>query len=292
MPISRRVRFLNVFRNIFKISFLEKSLAALTRGKSTDYFFSKLVPNAYQYPPYSFRMVHQNGLNLRVDIGDYIGHYLYFGFEDKGIENLFSLCRPDSYVVDVGTNIGWTFLNLAKRCPNGKIAGFEPDPDNFKVGLQNIQMNQFSNAVLLPKGLGAQAVQVMMEVRTPANRGGNRIAPSSGKGSVLVDIERLDQVKEIKSWKRVDLIKIDVEGYELHVLKGANSILSNFKPILFIEVDDNNLRDQGHSAMALIQFLEEIGYQNIRHAESKEPISSRSNFTQCHFDVIASHDNG
>ena len=63
-----------------------------------------------------------------------------------------------------------------------------------------MDLNHFSNAVLVPKGLGAQAVQVMMEVRTPANRGGNRISPLAGEGSVLVDIERLDQVKEIKSW--------------------------------------------------------------------------------------------
>jgi FkbM family methyltransferase len=221
MQLSGKVRFLNFFRNIFRIRFLEKRLSALTFGRSPNHIFSKLVPNAYQYPPGSFRTVYQNDIKLVVDISDYMGHYLYFGFHDPTINVLFSLCKEDSCVIDVGVNIGWTFLNLTKRCPNGKSLGFEPDSDNFKVCWQNLMLNKFENAMLLQKGLGDESKHLTMEVRTRSNRGGNRIAPD-GLGNESVSIERLDEVQEIKDWPRVDLIKMDVEGYELHDLKGRN----------------------------------------------------------------------
>ena len=287
MKTSPKVRFLNFFRNIFKISFLERQLVKRTTGRSTYQFWSKFVPSAYQYPPGSFRIVDQNGLKLKVDISDYIGHYLYFGFKDETIDVLFSLCKPASYVIDVGTNIGWTLLNLAQRSPQGKIVGFEPDPYNYQVCKENIQLNHLNNIVLLQRGLGAQAAKTTMEVRTPNNRGGNRISPATTPGSIEVTIERLDQVEELKSWTRVDLIKIDVEGYELDVLQGAEGLLQKHQPILFIEIDDNNLKDQGHSAHALISFLNENGYQKILHADTKELIFLHDNFKDCHFDIIA-----
>ncbi len=287
MIISHKVRFLNLFRNVLKLPFIEERLAALTSGRSTDHFFCKLVPNSYQYPPGSMRLIHRHGLTLRADISDYIGHFLYFGFREKSIDKLFSLCRPGSHVIDVGTNIGWTLLNFAKISQTGKVLGFEPDPDNFAACHGNIELNKLDNVTILQKALGTQKSTAMMEVRTPSNRGGNRIAPGTGKGSVKVIIERLDDVTDIKAWHGLDLIKIDVEGYELHVLEGATSLLSRYKPTLFIEVDDDNLNDQGNSAKALIAFLELKGYHRIYNAETDEPISIDHDFGHCHFDIIA-----
>ncbi len=232
-------------------------------------------------------MVKRDGLLLRVDIGDYMGHYLYFGFRDPSMEKLFSLCKPESNVIDVGTNIGWTFLNFAKRCFRGQVIGFEPDPENYMICRHNADLNKFENAILLPKGLGAKHAQLSMEVRTPGNRGGNRILPGAALSADVVQVERLDEIEELKSWNRVDLIKVDVEGYELHVLHGAKSTLATHKPNLFIEVDDNNLIDQGHSARELIAFLWQQGYRDLRHAETNELISPDWDFANCHFDVVA-----
>lgn len=290
MEITLRVRFLNFFRNIFKIPYLEGQLAKRTLGKSTLQLWSKLVPSAYLYPPGSFRIVRQNGLELKVDIGDYIGHCIYFGLygtERKSYEKLFSLCRPGNFVVDIGANIGWTLLNLAKLSAYGKVIGFEPDAFNHEACSENLRLNGLTNVTLVRMGLGAQASRVMMEVRTPSNRGGNRISPLNGYGSTEVNIERLDDVEEIRAWPRIDLIKIDVEGYELNVLMGAEGILRREKPVLFIEIDDNNLRDQGHSAETLMQFLRKVGYRNMIHATTNELIGEAFDFKACHFDIIA-----
>ncbi len=286
MSISSKVKFLNFFRTVFKLPVLEEWLKNRTTGKSPDHFFSKFVPNAYQYPARSLRYIERDGLKLEIDIGDYVGHYLYFGFEEIGFDRLFSLCKKDSHVIDVGANIGWTLLNLAKIAQEGRAVGFEPDPYNYKECQKNLGLSKLNTVQLLNIGLGTAAATMMMEIRTPSNKGGNRISPESSAGSVTVSIDRLDQIKVIQAWPRIDLIKIDVEGYELHVLQGAGSLLTTFKPTLFIELDDNNLRDQGNSAKLLIAFLETAGYQNIRHADTDQKVTSETDFTNCHFDIV------
>lgn len=287
MNISAKVKTLNVLRSIFKLPLLESALASLTYSKLPDHIFCKLVPNPYQYSPGAYRKVQRDGLTLEVDISDYIGHYIYFGFLDTGIANLFSLCKKNSTVIDIGTNIGWTAINFARLSATGTVIGFEPDPFSYSVCKANIARNTLPNLMVLPFGLGEISAEVMMEVRTPENRGGNRIAPQGNAGAVTIQIKRLDDLVEVSSLSVINLIKLDVEGYELKVLRGAANILQKHKPTLFIEVDDDNLTDQGDSAKNLVLFLELNGYGSVHHAESNEKITSSTDFSHCHFDIIA-----
>jgi len=287
MKITTRVRVLNFFRNFFRIPILERALATITLDKTPQHFFCRFVPNPYQYPPGSLRLVKRNNLVLQVDISDYMGHLLFFGFEDVAQNNLFNLCKPRYNVIDVGTNIGWTILNFGRLVQTGSVIGFEPDPFNHQVCKKNISLNTLTNIQLLPFGLGDRESEMSMEVRTPGNRGGNRIAPAASDNAVPVQIKRLDTVQEVKSLGTIHLIKLDVEGYELHVLRGANNLLTLYKPTLFIEVDDQNLKDQGHSAKELLVFLEELGYTSILHAETGQSVDRTFEFANSHFDIIA-----
>lgn len=286
MDISPKVRVLNFFRNIFKIPILESLLASLSQGKSPNHILCKLVPNPYQYAPGTFKLLKQNNIVMRVDISDYIGHYLFFGFEDHGLKKLFSLCNENYNVLDIGVNIGWTFLNLAQVAKHGKVFGFEPDPYNFERCSENISLNNFTNVRAFPVGLGNANLEVNMEIRSSLNRGGNRIAPNRTSSSQPVQIVKLDGFVPVQELNSIDLIKIDVEGYELNVLRGAEALLKHYKPILFIELDDNNLKYQGDSAFALIDFLFGAGYKEISNAESGVRISAQTDFSNCHFDII------
>ena len=287
MNLSSKTRLLNYFRNIFRLPFLESLLASMTVGKSPQHLISKLVPNPYQYPPATIRVLKRNGVTMQVDMSDYIGHYLFFGFADSGMDKLFSLCKADSIVLDVGANIGWTVLNMAKIAEQGKVVGFEPDPHNFERCSQNMLLNNFKNGVAFPLGLGNENRPMNIEIRSMSNRGGNRIAPAGSGATRMVEVVRLDDFSLARELPRVDLIKIDVEGYELNVLRGAEDLLKKHRPILFLELDDNNLLDQGDSALALIRFLGEVGYKEISHALDESKITTNTNFTNCHFDIIA-----
>jgi FkbM family methyltransferase len=286
MDLPFKVRFLNFFRTVFKIPTLEGALASLTAGSRPDSFFSKLVPNSYQYKRETIRTIERNNIIMKVDIGDYVGHYLYFGFEDSGMQKLFELCPKGANVLDVGTNIGWTLMNLAKKSESGRVFGFEPDPVNHRRCAENLSLNSMSNVTLFEFGLSDVNARMGIEVRTPSNRGGNRIAKPV-ENELTVEVMRLDDLEFVKTIDRIDLIKIDVEGYEVNVLKGARSVLIKHHPALFIEVDDNNLRQLGYSAAELLTFLTEVGYKNFVTAYDGVAVTPSDNFNNCHFDVIA-----
>jgi FkbM family methyltransferase len=288
MKITTRVRFLNFIRNIFRIPILEKLLSSLTQGKSPDHFFSKLVPNPYQYPVNSIRQIQRNGIILNVDISDYLSHCLYFGFdgeEGQSHKHLFALVSNDNYILDIGSNIGFTVLSMAQLSRNGKVIGFEPDKLNYERCLHNIDQNIFKNIDLYNIGLGREELSIPMEIRTEFNRGGNRVA-IDGRGEII-QVKKLDDFFPSLNIPKIDVVKIDVEGYELNVLRGAEQTLRKFTPTLFIELNDDNIRDQGGSAKELIEFLIQIGYTKIIQADSKKEIAPGFDFSDCHFDIIA-----
>lgn len=285
MNLPLHVRILNFFRQVWMTPALESWLVKRTAGRLPDKGWSKLVPNPYQYPSKSYREFQREGIHMRMDISDYVGHYLYFGFEDRGTRTLFSLVKPTSHVVDVGANIGWTALCMASLAKDGWVMAFEPDQVNHAACTKNISGNSLPNIELFQVALGDTKGTVQLEVRTPSNLGGNRVAPKGGGGGAEVSSCPLDHMTAQFPDAHVDLIKIDVEGYELKVLRGAIETLRRCKSVLFVELDDNNLRDQGDSAQMLVRFLEDLGY-HVEDASTGVKIRSDQLFENCHTDLV------
>jgi len=223
---------------------------------------------------------------MSVDISDYMGHYFYFGFDDPSNRALFSQVHNATRIVDVGANIGWTALRMASIAKNGWVMAFEPDPLNHQRCKENVNLNSFENLQLFPVALGSETGHATMEVRTPYNFGGNRIIPGGGEGR-LVSLRKLDDMVDEFPDSQIDLLKIDVEGYELEVLRGAAQLIKRCKPILFVELDDNNLRDHGSSAADLVESLESNGYVHIKNHITGLQVDSSQSFTNCHLDILA-----
>jgi len=287
--LSTRTRLLNAGRSLLMLAPLESELARQCReAPDTGSLLWKLVPNNYQYPAGSARDFQCNGLNWRVDVSDYIGHCAFFGL-DRSMKALFELARPDSVVLDIGVNLGWTALNLGKLCSRGQVFGFEPDPENFDRFMVNMHLNQLPNVSVSPVALCAGAGKVSMHVPTPSNRGGNRIANATQEAAALdIPMMTADEFVAQHSLARVDLVKIDTEGYELQVLRGASGLLTRFRPVLFVEINDDNLRQQGGSANELFGYLKTHGYTHFSDAATRSVLSPDDSFVGRHFDVIAS----
>lgn len=286
MEISLKTKIINVFRKIIKILFSEKFLRRLSKGKSESSLIYKLIPRNYQYDTTTaHREVTLNNIQFKLDISDLIGWHLYFGFEDQSTEQIFELCKKGDYVVDIGANIGYVTLNIAQKIgAEGRLFSFEPDPINFKRLEQNLALNNLPNITLENKGLGEQAGQFNLVVFEESNRGMNRIIEGSKEG-VIIKIISLDQYLEHHSIPKLNLIKIDVEGYEMKVLTGAQNTLEKFKPVLFIELDDDNLKAQGSSAQELIHFLITMDYE-VKRADDQQLLTPNNQFSHCHFDII------
>jgi hypothetical protein len=102
-----------------------------------------------------------------------------------------------------------------------------------------------------------------MYVENEKNSGGNRIKPQNEKiSSALEKVTTLtlDDYYSKNGADKISLIKVDVEGFEMKVLRGAQEVIKKFRPDLFVEVNDANLRLQGDSLEMVFNFLKENGY--------------------------------
>ncbi len=288
--LSPKTRFLNLLRRFFVMSQSDRLLALCTRKGNIDSLPSKLIPPNYLYSSGSFRSCSVDGINYLVDLSDTNGHLNYFGLNDPGQKTLFSNIEEGMVVFDIGANIGALTLQMAKKVsPAGKIYSFEPSPINYIYASKNISLNNFKNIKLINQGLGNENANAFLYNVNPNNRGMLRLLQEDGNNSSFekeeVQIDTLDSSMQKFSIPKPDFIKIDVEGFEYKVLHGASRTLEEYHPKLFIELDDNNLREQNNSAQELITLLQRLNYK-ITNAGTNEEINANSNFKDCHFDIL------
>jgi FkbM family methyltransferase len=284
---SKKIFSLNFVRKIFKLFLFERIISLLSQNKDLNSFIGKLIPENNLYPPGSIRNAKRNGIRYLLDLSDYQNWLIYFGLNDDRPQGLYELIKTNYVIIDVGANIGQTSMNFAKSGgENSVIYAFEPDPVNYSKAIENLKLNSFNNIHYFNIGLGSASEKLSLKINSPLNRGGNRIDRNSGNSSLIITIDTLDNILEKENVKKVDLIKIDVEGFELEVLKGARHTITQYKPVLFIEIDDNNLKQQGTGADELIRFITELGYKCVGSKSKNEINVSEMNLKNCHFDMI------
>jgi FkbM family methyltransferase len=272
--VPLRTKFINLFRYFFTFPFLERAIVSILENPRRAWW-KKVVPPLYLYPPGSFRKVERDGINYALDVCRLLDHSIYFHLiDDKAWRNLFNKIRKDFHIIDAGANIGFLSLNFAKYCPDGFIYSFEPDSETFSQLSANLSCNPFSNIKIFKQALGEFPEQKTLYKIYVNNPGANRILSSINSphyGSESVDVTTLDIFCDNEKIKKVDLIKIDVEGFELFVLKGGKNLIERWRPVLFIELVEENLQQQNCSALGLLEYIEAIGY-SIQDAKSLRPV--------------------
>ena len=240
-----------------------------------------LRPDCIDYRGTSIRRVTRDGITFDLDLSDYVQWTICFGIEHDEKSILFDLAKPGQVVLDVGTNVGEVLLNFAKRVgPQGRVIGFEPNPDTMAKCRHNLSLNCFDNVALHEVALGDVADKAFLGHPSKTNAGADRI----GSSGIPVDVRTLDGLTA--NFSRLDLIKIDVEGFDLKVLRGGSQTLERFRPTLFVELNDSNLREQRDSPAALVRWLESQRYA-VRDAVTQKPVKSTDNLDGCGCDIIA-----
>jgi FkbM family methyltransferase len=167
---------------------------------------------------------------------------------------------------DIGANMGWFSLLAAKIVgPNGRVFSFEPSPDVFNLlsdnarGLDSIRAIQCgvgnADTIAVFSAQGASTSASFVEEVTKINQ---HNLPEIQIRKVAVNIRKVDTL--VKELGLPQLVKIDVEGFEFEVLKGAAVLLSNAQPTLILEIHPPQLNLTGGSETSLFQFLKEHGY--------------------------------
>jgi FkbM family methyltransferase len=283
---SVKTKLLNIPRLVFRNRFMEAVLFSLTNGKKWDQLIARVPANYYQYPKGSWRKVERNGFQYHLDISDYMQWLIYFGIQAEPRETLYNLVKPGMTVLDIGANIGETTLAFSRLTGvNGKVYSFEPDPQTFERLTAHLLLNNCLNVVPVNKGLGKAEAQMLLE-EGEHNSGGNRISPGQATTGKKIAITTLDKFAAENTIQQIDFIKIDVEGYEYHVLSGAEETIKKHRPSFFIELVDDFLKDQGASSTMLTGFLLQKNY-SVTNANDGTPVSGGQDFTNTHFDIIA-----
>ncbi len=283
-----KVAFLNFFRGFLKKPGIERQLAKLIRkDNQASLVISKLVPNHYQYAKKTFRSTAVGSVKMNLDVSDYMGHEAYFGYHESETRRLLGLAETNNTVFDIGANIGFTCLRLKEKVgTGGQVYAFEPDMYNFEQLSKNMNLNPELPITIFNFGMGQTKERHKLTFDTADNRGGGRINDQTDGSFNWIEVTTLDLFVEEQNIPKIDLIKIDVEGFEYQVLLGGKEIIQKWRPTLFIELSDANLQRQHASASMLITFLEEY-YPVIIHAFTGERIHRNSDFKNCHFDIIA-----
>jgi FkbM family methyltransferase len=184
------------------------------------------------------------------------------GTYEKGTLYFIASClnRGDCFV-DVGANIGLMSI-FASQCVgnSGKILAFEAHPETHELLQENIALNHIENIDTFNFALGNEPGKATIYDNWNVNRGGaSLVIHSENSTGFEVDMKTLDEV--IQTDFQPKMIKIDVEGFEFQVLKGATNTIKNCKPILIIEFSVS--RENQYDPFEMIDFIESFGFYEI-----------------------------
>lgn len=164
-------------------------------------------------------------------------------------------CQPGDIVVDVGANIGEVAIVLSKRVGEaGEVLAFEPHPRIYQYLVGNLALNNCANVTTRNLALSSAPGGVRMSDDKRDDM--NRILPA---GTIEVTCSTLDA--ELPP-RPIAFLKIDVEGHELSVLKGAGGALQRIACVN-CELIDEHCRREGHAMGDVIAFLEQSGFQTF-----------------------------
>lgn len=178
--------------------------------------------------------------------------------------NALKLLVPHSRVtLDIGANVGMNTIEYADFSDH--VYSWEPHPTTHGWAVRNLQENAISNTTLFNAGVGDKPGKLWMKVQAH-NDGQNAIAkgqtddpsykPEWANGP-CVDIHTIDQ----HNLQNVDIIKIDTEGYELKVLRGAENTILKYRPVVQAEIDPNHMKKFGDKPQDIFDWFSTRDYR-------------------------------
>jgi FkbM family methyltransferase len=205
---------------------------------------------------------------MRLRTNDALGRRLVAEkwFEPRVREKLRQHARPGAMVLDIGANIGYYTVQAATLVgPHGRVFAFEPQPSMRQELAANLALNQLSNVTVIPYALSDRAETVRFCVPTAGNESmGSLHSNPRFEADCEIEVETrcLDDVLKSVDCPLVDLVKLDAEGAELPIVKGAARLFSGpSKPCVVFEANEENCAPFGYRVFDLLKAFWDFGYQ-------------------------------
>ncbi len=170
-----------------------------------------------------------------------------------------SLVKPGMIVMDVGANIGYYSLIMAGLVgEGGKVFAFEPAPDTFSFLTENIGINSAYNVI--PLRMAASDFSGTARLYLAKDPCGHRLLEAAGQDALPVEVTTVDEVLG-SAGRLLDLIKIDVEGAEMSVIRGMKKTIQKSENLrVIMEFCPAHLRQNGVEPAALLECLGDYGF--------------------------------
>ncbi len=227
----------------------------------------------------------RGGLRWRLDLGEGIDFSIYLlgAFEPITVAACRRLIKPGDTVLDIGANIGALTLPMARMVGEaGRVFAFEPTDYAFAKLQANLALNPgIAARVVAAQSMltdnpeaGSEAVYSRWPLDAApdlhAKHGGAAESTSAAKA------QRLDDYVAAAGIGRVDFIKLDVDGFECHVLGGARQTLAKHKPVILMELAPYCLAERERSLGELLGLLDQAGYR-LFHLDGTSPVTDAAN---------------
>jgi len=188
-------------------------------------------------------------------------------YEPEVTSAISSVLESGHTFFDVGANLGYyTLLASTKVGSDGSVHAFEPAPAQFKHLNLNMRVNRATNIILNNVALAETAGEREMLLSLGWNQGIHSFAATEGPAtSTRVSCATLDEYVVANGIRRIDAMKLDVEGAELLILRGSVETLRSLAvPVIFFETCEHHARKFGYSTVEVKYFLRQLGYEIFR----------------------------
>ena len=210
-----------------------------------------------------------SGVRIFLDLSDHVIDLAILRgvYEPNELAFVCHTLAPGDTVIDVGAHIGFFSLELASRVgPEGRVYAFEPSPPNADLLERSIRENRFSERLVLERvAVGQETGEaVLVHARETPNSGGSYLVDGlpevpTGHLSTRVRTITLDGYQVCGP---VKLVKLDAEGAEPLVIRGARELLARDRPVILCEIHRQQLqRVAACSAERFVQEMQDLGYE-------------------------------
>lgn len=215
-------------------------------------------------------------------------------YEDEIGKLIRTSLKPGFIAVDIGANIGLQSIRMSQACgAEGKVFAFEPLVYLQQKYKRNIALNRCDNVTLLPYALSDTADEREISVNAAEwNQGTFSLSQQQqGNSRQQLIIKVGDELPELANAPRIDLIKIDVEGFEFQVMRGLQQTLSKHKPRIIFEYDDSYWQQTGQQMSECYAFLKVLNYTLYQITQvGCEPIESLEQITGGNIFCLPAHE--
>jgi FkbM family methyltransferase len=175
-------------------------------------------------------------------------------YEQFKTEAIVEVLKPGDAVVDVGAHVGY-YTALASKLvgPTGTVIAFEPRPLNLRFLRQHVEANRLDNVRVVEAGVGDRRGPAAFDSRTGTGTG-----HLADDGDLIVDAVRLDDLYRDREIPRANFLKIDVEGGELGVLRGALELVRAERPVILVATHGEELHRQVVRLLADLDYDHEV----------------------------------